>query len=64
MGIASYTSVVYSQGCDIDSNDTSKFAAAIQAAQKADATVLVMGLDQTQEAEGCLRNGNVDLNAI
>ena len=32
--------------------DTSGFAAAQQAAASADATVIVIGLDQTQESEG------------
>jgi len=51
MGLEEYASVQYQKGCDIASSDTSKFTAAINAAKEADATVLVMGLDQTQEAE-------------
>jgi hypothetical protein len=31
---------------------TSGFADAVEAAQSADATIIVIGLDQTQEAEG------------
>lgn len=50
--LSAYTTVSYVPGCDIASNDTSGFAAAVAAAQTADATVLIMGLDQTQEAEG------------
>jgi len=40
------------QGCDIAGNSTSGFKAAINAAQNADFTVFVGGLDQSQEAEG------------
>jgi xylan 1,4-beta-xylosidase len=46
------TEVTYALGCDIDSEDTEGFAAALAAVSGADATVLVMGLDQSQEKEG------------
>lgn len=44
--------IQYVQGCDIAGNSTSGFKAAINAAQNADYTVFVGGLDQSQEAEG------------
>ena len=54
-GIESYISpenVSYNIGCAMDSNDTSNFNASIALASAADLTVLVMGLDESQEAEG------------
>jgi hypothetical protein len=39
-------------GTGISNNSTAGFAAAIAAAQSADATVLVVGLDMSQEREG------------
>jgi beta-glucosidase len=42
----------YAQGCDINSEDVSGFAAAIAAAETADVVVFVGGLDSTQEGEG------------
>ena len=42
----------YIKGCDIASNSTSGFKDAIAAAQQADYTIFVGGLDQSQEAEG------------
>jgi len=44
--------VQYAQGCAIATNDTSGFDAACAIAQTADAVVVVLGLDQTQEREG------------
>jgi len=44
--------VNYQLGCGISSNSTAGFTAACQAAQSSDATVLVMGIDQSIEAEG------------
>jgi len=44
--------VTYVKGCDIASSSTSGFADAINAAKTADATVIVVGLDQSQESEG------------
>ena len=49
--------IVYARGCDIDSDDTSGFSAAIEAAQEADVVVFVGGLDDTQEGEGLDRAG-------
>jgi len=51
-GLNKYTKTMYSKGTDIASNDQSGFNAACSAAQNADATVLVVGLDQSQESEG------------
>lgn len=50
--LAAYANVTASGGCGIADNSTSGFAAAVAAAQQAAATVLVMGLDESQEAEG------------
>jgi len=47
-----YANTTFTKGCDIDSTDTSGFTAACNAAKATDATVLVMGLDQSQEREG------------
>lgn len=44
--------VSYQEGCKMNSGDKSGFAAAEKAAKSADATVLVVGLDQSQESEG------------
>ena len=44
--------ILYARGCDINSEDTSSFPAAIDAARKADYVVFVGGLDNTQEGEG------------
>ncbi|ESQ47931.1 hypothetical protein EUTSA_v10022061mg [Eutrema salsugineum] len=45
--------VVYQPGCkDVKCGDQTLIAAAIKAASEADVTVLVVGLDQTVEAEG------------
>ncbi|MEJ2738111.1 MAG: glycoside hydrolase family 3 C-terminal domain-containing protein, partial [Anaerolineae bacterium] len=41
----------YAKGCDINSDDTSGFAAAIEAARNSDVVVFVGGLDSTQEGE-------------
>jgi beta-glucosidase-like glycosyl hydrolase len=51
-GLGAFATVTYVYGCDINSTDQSGFSAAISAAQTADATVLVMGLNQTIESEG------------
>eukprot|EP01121_Diplochlamys_sp_Union-15-3_P018262 TRINITY_DN661_c0_g1_i1.p1 TRINITY_DN661_c0_g1~~TRINITY_DN661_c0_g1_i1.p1 ORF type:complete len:885 (-),score=214.53 TRINITY_DN661_c0_g1_i1:67-2721(-) len=51
-GLSKYATVKYVKGCDIASSDTSGFAAACSAAQTSDATVIVIGLDQSQESEG------------
>jgi len=51
-GIRNYTNVNYQPGCTMSGTSESGFAAAIAAAQTTDATVLVVGLDQSQESEG------------
>ncbi len=54
-------SILYSEGCDIDSNDTSRFAEAVECASDADVAVLVLG-DQSAlfgrgtVGEGCDRD--------
>eukprot|EP00698_Gefionella_okellyi_P025800 TRINITY_DN957_c0_g1_i2.p1 TRINITY_DN957_c0_g1~~TRINITY_DN957_c0_g1_i2.p1 ORF type:complete len:847 (-),score=150.04 TRINITY_DN957_c0_g1_i2:90-2630(-) len=44
--------VIYEEGCQMDTDDISKIPAAVKASQDADVTVLVLGLDQSQESEG------------
>jgi len=54
--------VTYARGCDINSDDTSGFAPAIEAAQKAEVVVFVGGLDNAQEGEELDRSsGSVQL---
>lgn len=55
-GIQYFANVTHVEGCAINSPDQSGFPAAIQAASSSDATVLVMGLDQSQEYEMRDRN--------
>ncbi|KAJ8899075.1 hypothetical protein K2173_010228 [Erythroxylum novogranatense] len=51
-GIASYAGTIHQMGCaDVSCSDDQLFGGAIDAARRADATVLVMGLDQSVEAE-------------
>eukprot|EP01084_Bolivina_argentea_P283733 486024_1 len=53
-GLSQYISpndVLYFQGCDVVSNDTSGISDAVHAAEKADLTILVMGLDNSCEGE-------------
>jgi hypothetical protein len=57
------TTVGYAQGCDINSQSTSGFAAACALAQQADRAVLVMGLDETIEYEGIDRV-SIDLPGV
>ncbi len=53
---------VYAKGCDINSSDTTGFAAALNAARGADYVIYVGGLDGTQEGEGFDRaTGSIDL---
>ncbi|MHB9012869.1 MAG: glycoside hydrolase family 3 C-terminal domain-containing protein [Ignavibacteriaceae bacterium] len=52
------TKVTYFKGCDINSSDTTGFAAARLAAQNADYVIYIGGLDGTQEGEGFDRVGN------
>lgn len=57
-GIRKYTRTVHNEGCGgvaCDKDDL--FSGAIEAASKADATILVMGLDQSIEAEFVDREG-------
>jgi beta-glucosidase-like glycosyl hydrolase len=51
-GLATYATVNYTQGCSMSGTSTSGIDAAVTAAKNADATVIVVGLDQSQEAEG------------
>jgi beta-glucosidase len=54
--------ILYAKGCDINSTDTSGFAAAINVARNSDVIIFIGGLDQTQEGEGLDRvNGSIDL---
>ncbi|XP_051118941.1 probable beta-D-xylosidase 2 [Andrographis paniculata] len=51
-GITTYTRTIHQPGCaDIACRDDNLFGSAIEAARHADATVMVMGLDQSVEAE-------------
>ncbi|KAF3457100.1 hypothetical protein FNV43_RR01757 [Rhamnella rubrinervis] len=57
-GIGRYSRTIHQQGCaDVACNDNEQFEAAEAAAKQADATVLVMGLDQSIEAESRDRTG-------
>jgi beta-glucosidase len=54
--------VVYTEGCDINSADTSRFAAAAMVASNVDVVIYCGGLDATQEGEGLDRVGSaIDL---
>ncbi|XP_057966666.1 probable beta-D-xylosidase 2 [Malania oleifera] len=51
-GVGKYASTIHQMGCvDVACADDGQFGPAIDAARKADATVLFMGLDQNIEAE-------------
>ena len=52
MASHSNVSVTYALGCGIDSSSMEGFDEALQAVSEADAVVLVMGIDQSQEKEG------------
>ncbi|EEF47284.1 probable beta-D-xylosidase 2 [Ricinus communis] len=57
-GIGSYAKTIHQQGCaDVGCVTDQLFSGAIDAARQADATVLVMGLDQSIEAEFRDRTG-------
>ncbi|KAK8540978.1 hypothetical protein V6N13_061026 [Hibiscus sabdariffa] len=57
-GIGNYAKTIHQMGCaDVACADDKLFSAAINAARQADATVLVMGLDQSIEAEFKDRTG-------
>jgi hypothetical protein len=51
-GLASYGTVNYAKGCDIASSNTGGFNDAVTAAKNSDVTVIVVGIDQSQESEG------------
>lgn len=48
--------IITAKGCDIDSQDTTGFAAAVDAAGKADVVVAVMGESIDQSGEACSRS--------
>ncbi|KAJ9154582.1 hypothetical protein P3X46_027902 [Hevea brasiliensis] len=51
-GISRYAKTIHQSGCgDVACNGNQQFGAAVAAARQADATILVMGLDQSIEAE-------------
>ncbi|KAK9704795.1 hypothetical protein RND81_07G011700 [Saponaria officinalis] len=51
-GIGKYARTIHQQGCaDVGCNDDRLFGPAIIAASQADATIIIMGLDQSIEAE-------------
>ncbi|PIN15598.1 Xylan 1,4-beta-xylosidase [Handroanthus impetiginosus] len=57
-GIGEYTSTTHVAGCaDVACSTDAQFDGAIDAARKADATILVMGLDQSVEAKFRDRSG-------
>ncbi|XP_021768773.1 probable beta-D-xylosidase 2 [Chenopodium quinoa] len=57
-GIGRYAKTIHQQGCaNVGCNDDKQFGPAITAATQADATVLIMGLDQSIEAEFRDRGG-------
>ncbi|KAA3462435.1 putative beta-D-xylosidase 2 [Gossypium australe] len=57
-GIGNYVKTIHQLGCaNVACRDDKLFSAAIDAARQADATVLVMGLDQSVEAEFRDRTG-------
>jgi beta-glucosidase len=59
---AAGVTIHYAKGCDINSDDTSGFPAAIDAARNSDVVVFVGGLDGTQEGEELDRaSGSVQL---
>ena len=55
--------VTLTAGCPLDTNSTAGFAAAVAAAQAADAVVLALGIDGTIEGEGRDRR-SIDLPYI
>lgn len=51
-GIRKYTRVIHQPGCEnVACRNNAMFGGAIEAARRSDATIMVMGLDQTLEAE-------------
>ena len=63
MGLEKYTTVNYAVGCNIADNSTAGFADAVKKARAADVTVLVVGLDGSQEGEGHDRT-TIDLPGV
>jgi beta-glucosidase len=51
-GVAPEVKINYTKGCDINSDNSSGFEAALRAAKASDVVVFVGGLDRTQEGEG------------
>ncbi|KAH9626674.1 hypothetical protein KSS87_008096 [Heliosperma pusillum] len=57
-GIGNYAKTIHQQGCaDVECSDDKLFGPAINAASQADATIIIMGLDQSIEAEFKDRTG-------
>ncbi|XP_028781883.1 probable beta-D-xylosidase 2 [Neltuma alba] len=57
-GIGKYATTIHQLGCvNVGCTDDKQFGGALDAARRADATVLVMGLDQSIEAETVDRTG-------
>eukprot|EP00039_Didymoeca_costata_P012074 m.172780 g.172780 ORF g.172780 m.172780 type:complete len:496 (+) comp15376_c0_seq11:1035-2522(+) len=56
-------SIVYEEGCDVDKGNDRKIKDAVEAAQDADAVVLVLGITGEQEHEGMDRT-SIDLPAV
>jgi beta-glucosidase len=57
--VGAHTQVTYARGCDILSSDTSGFAEATAAAQRADVAVVVVG-DKSGLAAGCTTGESID----
>ncbi len=56
--VVGVSNVQYAKGCDINTSDTSGYAAALAAASGADAVIFCGGLDPSQEGEGFDRVGS------
>jgi beta-D-xylosidase 4 len=61
--LGAYANVTFEHGCDVNSSDTSGFAAAAAAAAAAQATILVVGITGTEENEG-LDRYNIALTGV
>ena len=65
-GIQEYlksSNIIYAQGCDIETDDVSRFQEAVIAAKKADVVVMVMGEDYDMSGEAASRT-NIKLPGI
>ncbi len=51
-GLGMYATANFQQGCGINDTNTAGIPAAVTAAQSADASIVVVGLDEGQESEG------------